>query len=103
MNPAQIEALIADLMSRSTDAVNSGDQDRADIYEVAARVVREHADDAARAKTRFGRFAETGSVDDDDLPIVRRPVSYRAHLGELIHEHGTAKQAARAAALGLTH
>ncbi len=46
MNPDQIEALIKDLMSRSTDAVNRGNQDAADIYEVAARVVREHAADA---------------------------------------------------------
>jgi hypothetical protein len=48
MNPAQIEALIQDLMSRSTAAVNRGNQDAADIYEVAARVVREHAADANR-------------------------------------------------------
>lgn len=48
MNPAEIKALIDDLMSRSTDAVNRGNQDAADIYEVAARVVREHADEAQR-------------------------------------------------------
>ncbi len=50
MNPDQIQALGDDLMSRSTDAVRDGDQARADIYEVSARIVREHADDAARAK-----------------------------------------------------
>lgn len=50
MNPDQIAALLQDLMSRSTEAVKRGNQDAADIYEVSARVVREHAALAASAK-----------------------------------------------------
>lgn len=48
MNPDQIEALYQDFMSRSAEAVRSGDQARADIYEVCALVVRTHEDAARR-------------------------------------------------------
>ncbi len=69
MNPAQIEALIADLTSRSTDAVNRGNQDAADIYEVSARVVRDHAElaanygrDPAERAARMAAASLTGSA-----------------------------------------
>jgi len=56
MNPEQVEALIKDLKNRAAGHAAGGNEKGEYYYECAARIVREHADDAA-AVVRRDKFA----------------------------------------------